>query len=438
MVDEHAEEWHEPSLAPSEKGSSSSSDERTTFEEEVLPSPEKKVCTEEEDDLTYTLEKIGPSTWNSRTPRRDDDGHVSKSITQHQQMMTSFSLKYKTNASSCPRQLPVTPMCLEYPHEHEEEEEGHASGPTPSTSTKMASGKKLDLKRGQHRRHKVTKKVHAIHKIGPHGEPLEPISVISIFSNQCSCLVREHVPITHMNWRKVPEGLKEKVWRDLKKRFEYPSDQFNEDLCRVHAVVIAGKALRNLRSRLNKLYLKKGKTPFEDYNFIKRHEWEEFVKKMSTDEVKAKGEKYSELTKRNTLHHHMGMIGYAAKRPKWWQEEREAAEAGQENPLEGVDERGRDFFYARRPKKLKEGRTKYNEPQTEEAKKALLTIKVAKERGEFQPRRDHDELTEALGNPERRGCVWGVSSRQSWKNVESWQSDTASYHTRQRYKEGIF
>jgi hypothetical protein len=57
-------------------------------------------------------------------------------------------------------------MCLEYPHEQEEEEEGHASGPTLSTSTKTASGKKSDLKRGQYGRHKVTKKVHAIHKIG--------------------------------------------------------------------------------------------------------------------------------------------------------------------------------------------------------------------------------------------------------------------------------
>jgi hypothetical protein len=161
-----------------------------------------------------------------------------------------------------------------------------------------------------------------------HGEPLGAISVIGIFNNQCSCLVREHVPITHMNWRKVLEGLKEKVWRDLKKRFEYPPNQFNEDLCRGHAMVIVGKALRNLRSRLNKLYLKKGKTPFEDYNFIKRHEWEEFIGKMSTDEAKAKGEKYSELTKRNMHHHHIGMIGYTAKRLKWQQKEREAAEAG--------------------------------------------------------------------------------------------------------------
>ena len=56
------------------------------------------------------------------------------------------------------------------------------------------------------------------------------------------------------------------------------------------------------------------------------------------------------------------MTGYTAKRPKWRQEEREAAEAGLENPFEGFDERAHDFFYARRLKKLKEGRNKYNEP----------------------------------------------------------------------------
>jgi len=83
---------------------------------------------------------------------------------------------------------------------------------------------------------------------------------------------------------------------------------------------------------------------------------------MSTEEAKAKNEKFTDLAKQNTLHHHVGMIGYAAKRPKWRQEEREAAEAGLDNPFEGVVERARDFFYASRPKKLKEGRNKYNEP----------------------------------------------------------------------------
>jgi hypothetical protein len=49
--------------------------------------------------------------------------------------------------------------------------------------------------------------------------------------------------------------------------------------------------------------------------------------------------------------------------------------------------------------------TKYNNPKIEEAKKSLFMIKAAKERGEFVPHRGHDELTEALGNPEHRGRV---------------------------------
>jgi hypothetical protein len=113
--------------------------------------------------------------------------------------------------------------------------------------------------------------VHVILRIGPHGEPLEPDTVIDTFSNQCSCIVREHVPITYLDRKKVSKELKEKVWTDIKKYFQYPLDQFNEDLCRGHALFVADRALRTLQSRLNNNYVKKGKTPFEDYNFIKRH-----------------------------------------------------------------------------------------------------------------------------------------------------------------------
>ena len=131
------------------------------------------------------------------------------------------------------------------------------------------------------------------------------------------------------------------------------------------------------------------------------------------------------------------MTGYAAKRKKWRQEESEAAASGQENPLLGIDKRGRDYFNVRRPKRLKEGRTKYNEPKTEAAEKALIAVNAAKERGDFKPHREHDLLTETLGNPECSGRVRGVSSRMSWKNVDSWKSDAASHHPRQRYKEGL-
>ena len=145
---------------------------------------------------------------------------------------------------------------MEYPEDQDSREmEGYGSGPTPSTSAKMASAKSSGKKRGQHGRHKLHSKVHAIHKIGPHGEPLELESVIGVFSNQCSVVVREHVPITYQDWRKVPADLKGAVWREIKRCFQYPEDQFDEALCRGHALAIAGKALRSLRSHLNKDYV---------------------------------------------------------------------------------------------------------------------------------------------------------------------------------------
>jgi hypothetical protein len=68
---------------------------------------------------------------------------------------------------------------------------------------------------------------------------------------------------------------------------------------------------------LNREYVQTGRIPFEDYNMIRPHVWEEFVKKMSTEEAKAKGDKFKELAKRNELAHHLGMLGYAAKTEQW-------------------------------------------------------------------------------------------------------------------------
>ena len=59
----------------------------------------------------------------------------------------------------------------------------------------------------------------------------------------------------------------------------YPADGYDSDKCKGHTLYVVGKALRNFRSILNREYMQKGRTPFEDYNFVKRHEWEEFVEK---------------------------------------------------------------------------------------------------------------------------------------------------------------
>lgn len=319
---------------------------------------------------------------------------------------------------------------LEFPDD-EDRDEAQASGPTPSTSA--ASGKK----RGEHGRHQLSKEVHAIFSLGPNGEPVTPHTVIGTFSNQIGVLVREIVPITYFNWRKVPPELKELVWKGVLLRFNYPADQFEEKKCRKHVLNIAGKALRTFRNKMYTDYVLQNRTPsFERYNFMGPEVWEEFVRLVSTPEFQDKSKQFKDLAKKNDLRHNLGMTGYTGHREEWRREEREAEERGEENPLKALPMRDRDFFYARRPKKAKANKkAKYNDPKVDEVEKIVLEVNEAKERGDFQPRREHDVLTEALGRPEHRGRVRGMGSRYSWKSVDSWQSDaTSSFHTRQRYK----
>jgi hypothetical protein len=113
------------------------------------------------------------------------------------------------------------------------------------------------------------------------------------------------------------------------------------------------------------------------------------------------------------------MIGYASKRPRWRAEERALADAGQEDPYSDCDERARDFLKGHMPKKLKEGKTKFNDPHIEEAEKRILAVTTTTKRGEFEPRSERHVLTEALGNPKHRGRVHGLGSRKSWKTVPS-------------------
>ena len=71
-----------------------------------------------------------------------------------------------------------------------------------------------------------------------------------------------------------------------------------------------------------------------------------------------------------------------------------------------------DFLKGRKPKKLKEGKSKFNEPKTE-AEKRILEVTAAEKGRSFEPCRERDVLTGALGNPEHHSCVRVISSRKS-------------------------
>jgi hypothetical protein len=91
----------------------------------------------------------------------------------------------------------MVPIPLEYTDDGDQK--GVEEAPAHSTGTSSTRSKdKSNLKRGQHGRHQsIKKKVHAIHRIGSKGHPLESRRIIGIFSNQCSYIVRDNVPITY-------------------------------------------------------------------------------------------------------------------------------------------------------------------------------------------------------------------------------------------------
>ena len=83
---------------------------------------------------------------------------------------------------------------------------------------------------------------------------MQPIQVLGKFSNQCSILVREKVPIMYQNRKDVPEDLKEHVWKKMLRQFTY-LEGYDKEKCRSHVMVLVGKALQNFRYKLNKEYV---------------------------------------------------------------------------------------------------------------------------------------------------------------------------------------
>jgi len=75
------------------------------------------------------------------------------------------------------------------------------------------------------------------------------------------------------NWKDVPEYLKEHVCKQMLRRFTYP-EGYVKVQCRGHVMVLAGKALRNFKYKLNKEYVQKGETPFTRYNYVLPQVWE--------------------------------------------------------------------------------------------------------------------------------------------------------------------
>ena len=113
------------------------------------------------------------------------------------------------------------------------------------------------------------------------------------------------------NWKEVPENKKNELWdRQLRVNFRFPEGK--HELIK-NAFRMMGESFRRWRSELNKKYIQKGLTPFNEFGNITPSQWEELVAQKTSPEALELSARNTELAKRNKHHHHLGPGGYYAK-----------------------------------------------------------------------------------------------------------------------------
>ena len=95
---------------------------------------------------------------------------------------------------------------------------------------------------------------------------LEPKELRGRFRNAIGALVRDKLNPAIPNWKEVPKNKKNELWdRQLKLNFRFPEGK--QELVK-NAFKIMGKSFRRWRSKLNKKYIQKGLTPFNEFGNI--------------------------------------------------------------------------------------------------------------------------------------------------------------------------
>lgn len=277
---------------------------------------------------------------------------------------------------------------------------------------------------------------HDITHIEKDGKPIAPEKGAKAFIAQCGVLVRDHVPITVREWHK-PKGLvlsaeeeaqglyiddvaKNSIMNKLMSHFNIVPEEGGdaekakmEQALREFGKKKMAELFKSHKKRLRRL-IKLKKTP--DSEKVKNH-WDEFVK-YSTESEEFK--RRSEINKANAAlklyHQILGPGGYRANRPKWQAAEAELTSKGIRLGTHGWIERCKEWFY---------GIGGTLDPETGKCiyKKAHLKVPIDAlekahrdvEAGLFQPERENDELTRALGNKEHGGRTRGTAGSVPWK-----------------------
>ena len=142
----------------------------------------------------------------------------------------------------------------------------------------------------------------------------------------------------------MPENKKDELRdRQLKLNFRFPEGK--QELVK-NAFKIMGESFRRWRSELNKKYIQKGLTPFNEFGNITPSQWEELVAQKTSLEALKLSAHNTKLAKRNKHHHHLGPNGYYDKEEQFGKMDEEAV-ASRNIDVKNLKVRSRNWIYVR-------------------------------------------------------------------------------------------
>ncbi|GKC15900.1 hypothetical protein Tco_1012682 [Tanacetum coccineum] len=151
----------------------------------------------------------------------------------------------------------------------------------------------------------------------------------ALFSSFLGDLVREHIGLKILSWKKVDKESRDKLWDEITRYFDVDLTVRNLVMHRL------GKLLRNFRMKLREKYIlpnlntpsKLNELPAKYSAIVKAEEWVEFVNYTTTDAYKEKSARGKMARSKNVYHHKMGRGGYVFVKEKMSKTRRSAKHA---------------------------------------------------------------------------------------------------------------
>ncbi|KAF7148533.1 hypothetical protein RHSIM_Rhsim03G0123400 [Rhododendron simsii] len=124
-------------------------------------------------------------------------------------------------------------------------------------------------------------------------------------------LVREIVPYTLSDWRKLPSGLAAVLWQSIQVRFNL-HEKWHREMCFQRMVEVWRASKSRLVTKVKNAPNEEARLKLQPDNVKSLHEWKDFVKEKTSATFKVKSEKFQEMRKTQLeLQHTMSRKGYA-------------------------------------------------------------------------------------------------------------------------------